>query len=331
MENKKIDFNKTIEAIKNTDNEIRIYSLYKTFVYKKDVSREELDSLFNLIKSKIKNYELFLMIAFNNPPINKLYVFQFINNEVNNLIKSMIISDDKKTELLNFQNEDDVLQGLQLIDTKLGNSIFPEERSKAIIIYLWYVTSNYENLYNSGKISILERAFVLYYNCLNEKNINEYQCDYIPKLLESKIFNKRFNRFYYLFDSQYKENINLKKEKNELIEKNTNLNAILSHKTGELVLQNEQILELKKQVKELEIIKENLNNELKLANGKLQFEENQNQAKLETLKTDIAEGLQSSIQLEIDGIEDVIEFIPDKQREKIQRRLRKIEKRLRRG
>lgn len=74
---------------------------------------------------------------------------------------------------------------------------------------------------------------------------------------------------------------------------------------------------------------EELKKEIELLNGKLQFEENQHKAIVETLLQDCKDSVHDSIMLEVEGIRDLLPRMDERTSEKVARRLSRIEKRLR--
>lgn len=71
-----------------------------------------------------------------------------------------------------------------------------------------------------------------------------------------------------------------------------------------------------------------LENEIALLKGRLEFQQKQEELKISTLQADIKDELRMSIMLEVEGIHDICERLDEKYATKIERRLARIEKRL---
>lgn len=257
--------------------------------------------------------------------------YKFINSKCNKLYFDSLVflTEDKKREIFNYETEEEILHIVKQLDNQLGDNYFSEKRFQLMLIYLWYSTSLLikKDYKLKSKLHLLDKAIIDYTSNTDELADKIYS--YVPREMLKSSFTS-FNNIkavYYKKDEQYNElqeqlqnvksvNSNLSKERQELLQK-TYMNRV-------------QIDELNKQILELNSRIENLEKEKEINEGKLTFERNQNEDRMDNLRNDIIEDLQDSIKLELEGIEDIIENIDERSKTKIERRIRRILKRMER-
>jgi hypothetical protein len=140
-------------------------------------------------------------------------------------------------------------------------------------------------------------------------------------------FNKIYS-IYYTKDVQLKD---LEKKQDILLKINKELNDEKQNLLNKTYLKNVEINKLKSEMVELNKKIECLEKEKDISLGKLDFERNQHESKIDTLRNDIVEDFQGAIKLELDGIEDIIQNIDERSKNKIERRIRRIKKRMERN
>lgn len=208
------------------------------------------------------------------------------------------------------------------------------EHDMAIIAYLWFVLYYRKDVtnFNFNLIKSFEQVFVSYFARIKSNEINDRYTRIVPIALEKKEFRRVFKNFEFLYhdtviNEKKLDNMNVEKsiiiesQKNKIEQlenmrafinkKNKELNEIVIKKDEEITQLNEQILDLK--------------NELKIEKGKQEFEQNSHENQMESLEKDIIKDLTYDLQLDLENIGNILGYIDDERiKTKIMNRLDNI-------
>lgn len=303
---------------------------------KKHITKNELNDSLELICRYLKSADSLMTFLI------KLYVIKlnkennkekikFINEKCNNpFFDSLMSSKEIKKQFSEIKDGNDLFQYLEKIDTQLGNNYFEEERSRYILIYLWFITTYKLVSVNAdiNKVRDFDRIFIRFAS--NEDAYSKKEYSFVPAELSNVKFTN-FNMIYSMYYNQDQRLNDLEMKYNDVKVKAKNIEKERQQLLNKTYQNRVEINQLKESINLLNERIEQLEKEKEISLGKLDFERNQSELKIDTLRNDIVEGFQDSIKLELEGIEDIIENIDERSKIKIERRIRRIKQRMERN
>lgn len=216
---------------------------------------------------------------------------------------------------------------LNCVNEKNKSVIEGKDKNQDIIIvnylYLAILIRGYQNSPSHGVnlFVMMERAFVECYLSNPEKSAEKAVSLFVPKALLNKNSSSMLSSLHYLY-SEYKKNCtSLEKKYEEQISENIRLkNTIKSSQEVQEQLNSEIVL-LKDEIAREKIKAEEIETERKKAEDRIKFENNRFEMQSKSMKEGIVGKYKSVLGLEIEGIEDVLEYVPEQVRDAIQERL----------
>lgn len=194
------------------------------------------------------------------------------------------------------------------------------------IAYIWLVQNCKEyRTYDIWKtILTIEKSFVELLRTEEEKDIKDCILKSVPKAIANNTYKKKFLNSSYLY-------IDDRKKLTELEENNTNLKKTIGILISEKAMQSEKIEILNKKKTELETElssvnaeRERLTDELVSEKNMMNFEINRFEQLYISKKKGLMSEVESVIGLEIEGIEEIAYILPERDKERILRRVRRI-------
>ena len=198
------------------------------------------------------------------------------------------------------------------------------------IAYIWLVQSCKEyRIFEYWKMTtIIEKVFVELFRSDKEKDLKDCILKSIPKAIANKTYRKQFLNTSYLYIEDQKKLKELCKNK-----------VALEKTVGVLMLENraqgEKIESLEKKISELETAlastnaeREQLKEEIVLKDNMLKFEKNRFEQQFISKEKNLMSEVENVIGLEIEGIEGIADRLPEKERERILRYIRRIRERI---
>lgn len=170
---------------------------------------------------------------------------------------------------------------------------------------------------------VIEKCFVETFRS-TEKRVKEYVCKYVPKAIIKRNFESSFYELSFLYhdindeiETRDKRIKNLTLEKNKLTAACASKNITIESKSQEISQLQEALMATKMKVEQLE-------KELVSKDKMLEYERNKYSEQYNTKAGNLLEELEQNIGIELQGIEDVAERLPEREREKILRKIKKI-------
>ena len=287
-------FDKAVDAAKD-DGWIFVYEIYSRFYY----------------RDKVKYFDeiVFLIKSFIEPIISQAIEI----NELNHLI-SNIASQECSGK---------IKQLWETIDESIN------ENNSAKILSLWYLylIIKVKEIYRSDFQKILNVALRSFLSFFGKEDKLDPLCVKELKGFDGK--EKYIHKFFnltFLFEGT-------DVEINELKTTITENREIISAKIYEIKQLNSEVETLQKLVadktetiennlKEIEQLKQDVSK----SDNRNDYDRNLYEQKFISLKRNLVEKLKKDLRLEIEGLEDIAETLTDIQREKIQRRIARIDK-----
>lgn len=292
-------------------------------------SPEEIESLFDVCVSKAgENDWKFLLEVFSRlfykydltkkKPVNtilfglyKTIVKKFGDGLDENALKNVVVSHDP-------------VAIKDLAETLESSAKFGEEEFLALLFMLLMLTCNRLSSNRDFDILLIERCIFERYSTRNPKD--KYCIKIIVNALKGPNARSDLYPFVGLYEGASQEISQLEGEReklsNRLAEQGAKIQSLLSDLAD---LQN-KIRDLNAEVDSKETHIVSLEKELNAKIDQNEFNENLYQKQYETLKRSFVKSLKKNIQLELQGIEDLTEILPDGTKSKIQRRLNNIYK-----
>ena len=331
-------FDKIKEQLKKETDETKSIKIFINFLNKNSLTGEQVAELFNLVKSSSTNIIMSLLKIYLHMKNNQLALINIINEELSNIMNYVAIGENQLKNIGSYNDEKTAYLSIRLLDERIGNEhqIIDTREKKLAFIYLWFVTEDkfYNSSSTSMKASVFERAYIKYFASVNDTTFRKYQCSFIPMFLEKTKPIEYMNKMYYLFYGMDNE-IELQKQLNdELVKNNNYLNTELTNKRNTNISLEQKVNELELMIDNLKILNEELTKKNKQLQANLVGENLKNEEILKTLKRDIYDDLEVSVILEVEGIQNIIDTfpnIPDRAKVKIDRALRRIEKKFKKG
>ena len=202
-----------------------------------------------------------------------------------------------------------------------------KEKNRDIIIvnylYLAILIREYQNNPSHGVnlFVMMERAFVECYLLNPEKSAEKAVSLFVPKALLNKNPSSMLSSLHYLY-SEYKKNyISLENKFEEQVSENIRLKDAIKASRGIQEELNFEIVSLKEEIASEKIKAEEIETERKKAEDRIKFENNRFEMQSKSMKEGIVGKYKSVLGLEIEGIEDILEYVPYQVRDAIQERL----------
>ena len=340
-ENQKL-FSELTEKMKNEISSKKVphkVVLDAYLTYKKNYPKEN-EILIKLIKDGVNYY-----------PNNEMNIYLSIYEDmklkkysIDCILKYILNRCEQRLEKLNFKKpvEEDIL-GLANKEEKLSNMFFnvidkivrnnkvlheSHDENIESVIYL-YLALKIELcikslLLRNKLLLIMERVFVGYF-IDGYYDIQQKMLGYcIPNALMSKKCQALFASYSYLYDD-------INKKYYQLLKNIKEKDRQIMYLRKEIEFKNEKISDEAKKVKKITAecnqLKENydiLKVEENNTKERMEYEKNNYEVKYQSKVKGLMEQYEHRLGLELDGIEDIIEYIPDKARESIQRRIERI-------
>lgn len=293
--------------------------------------------LFPEVKFKILTYAYAILKANSSSnPVIQAFILDKCIDKLQNLgckFSCETISNDIKEIVGNGNDESENIKlFIRDILNKNSNSNNDKEKSDTIlsIIYLFLANS----IEITEKVSIkqkhllweMEQAFVE--ECLSPEgnDLKSSICCDIPKYLAKGKIKKPFSSMSYLY-YDYKEKY---QTLNDEVKRNR---ESITYLNNQIKQKNEIISNLESENKALNEENEKLNTQIRMitaekeeAEDRLEFEKNRIERQYKSQNQGLAKEFNSTVGLEIDGIEDILEFASDDLKNAIQERLDRMRK-----
>lgn len=196
----------------------------------------------------------------------------------------------------------------------------------AVAILYMYIIMSCE-IYSPSRFDdnsfIVEKCFVETFRS-TEKKSKEYIRRCVPKAIARKIFESSFYELSFLYHDINDEIETKDKRINALISDRNKLVADNISKDKIIESKSQEILQLQETLKDTKMEVEQLEKDLVAKDKMLKYEKNKYSEQYNTKAGNLLEELERNIGLELQGIEDVAERLPDREREKILKRIKKI-------
>lgn len=198
------------------------------------------------------------------------------------------------------------------------------------ISYIWLVQNckEYRIFEYWKKIALIEKVFVELLRSEKEKDLRDCILKSIPKAIANKTYRKQFLNSSYLYIEDQKKLRELEKKRSTL---ESTVGTLLSEKHA----QGEKIESLNKKIFELETALsstraecEQLQADLVLKGNMLNFEKNRFEQQFISKEKNLMSEVESIIGLEIEGIEEIAYRLPEREQDRILRRIRRIRERI---
>ena len=271
---------------------------------------------------------------------SNIYVESFIMRECIDYMNSIGYNLSNDT----IENEFDILlhkknSEAESIETFIKEYLVKIKENKTIgknfyeiffIVYIFLavmIENKYKiDLKRNEMLLIMEQAIVEEIVKITDKNIRSSICHDIPQYLAKRKVEKPFSSMSYLY-YDYKEknkilNAEVKKHQDSIAYLNNMLkqkNEKITNLEFDLEAINEENEKLKAQIQAITAEKEE-------AEDRLEFEKNRIERQYKSQNQGLAKEFNSTIGLEIDGVEDILEFASDDLKNAIQERLDRMRK-----
>lgn len=193
------------------------------------------------------------------------------------------------------------------------------------ILYMHIVLNckEYSSMAFYDNLFLLEKCFVETFRS-SKKRVNDCIGNCVPKAISKNTFQNAFFDLSFLY-----HDINSEIEERDKIIKN--LTDIKNHLVSECSLKNSEIQSnyqeislLKNDLESSKVKIEQLEKELVSKSNLLEYEKNKYSEQYNTKARNLLEELEQNIGIELQGIVDVAERLPDREKEKILKQIRKI-------
>ncbi len=275
---------------------------------------------------------LHIFADMNSKGISNQHIFAYILNEC---IEKLNIIGYEKSDMTDFDEiihlKDSVPESLsyffECVDNK--NKSVKEGKEKnndiKIVSYLYLsilIINNQKSLSNSVILFVMmERAFIEHYLISPEKSAEKSVGQCVPRALLSNNYSSDLASLYYLY-SDYKKNCkDLKKENDELKYENTKIKDTLNINKKKIEDLNSEIDALNTEISHEKNKAEEYETERQNAEDRLKFENNRFEMQTKSIKEGIAGKYKNILGLELEGIEDILDYVSEQARDAIQERL----------
>ncbi len=201
---------------------------------------------------------------------------------------------------------------------------FGEEEFLALLFMLLMLTCNRLSSNRDSDILLIERSIFELYGTGNSKD--KYFIKTIVNALKGSNVRSDLYPLVGLYEGASQEILQLEEEREKLSNRLTEQDAKIQSLLSELSALQNKIRNLNAGIDEKDARIVSLENELQEITDRSEYKEILYKKQYETLKKSFVKNLKKSIQLELQGIEDLTESLSDSTRSKIQRRLDNIYK-----
>lgn len=251
---------------------------------------------------------------------NVLEGFGFDTTNINTIGKELCSSDNPDKLIIDF---------ITATIKAINKTEFTKEDALAIS-YIWLVMSCKEyRIFEYWKAIIaIERVFVLHFRSEKDKDIKDCVSKSIPKAIANKMYEKQFLNISYLY-TDYESKINeLSEKKNSLKETVHNLISENKAQSETIASLSSKVAELESEIEKLQVECTTTKEELVLKDNMVKFEKNKFEQQFIGKEKNLMAEVENVIGLEIEGIEGIANRLPDKERERILRYIRRIKERI---
>ena len=235
-------------------------------------------------------------------------------NTINTIGKTACVNKNAEESIKAFIN--DGMKKLNLIEVS--------KNSAMSVLYLWLIIQSKEfsqiEFVKAG--TIIDKCFVELFR--TKKDMRDFVSNKVPKAISNERYEKEFLGLSYLYlDSCEKmaeitqKNDELTFAINQLSDKKGECDKTISELKETKLLLEEKIVSMNKEI-------ENLKEKLVSTENLLKYEKNKYEQQYVTKASSLLDELEEHIGIELQGIEDVAERLPDREREKILRKIKKI-------
>lgn len=207
-----------------------------------------------------------------------------------------------------------------------------QQKDIKILIYLYYAIAFDTEILEFDYYIDFERAFLEYFGNVTPNKVKEKVGKSIPSCLIRGSTKSMIDLCYLYFGTMDKIS-SLESENKKTTETNNILKESIKDRNEEINLLQNKIAELNHLLieKDNNIVKcqndiDNLNKEIEVQKGKTEYNKNILNQQLDTLEDDIKKDILSRISIELNSIYDISTILDEKNAQRIQRRLEKINK-----
>ncbi len=172
----------------------------------------------------------------------------------------------------------------------------------------------------------MERTFVEEAISLPGKDLKSLTCSVIPEYLAKGKMDKSFSSMCYLYYDFKLESQELQKKVSKQLGEITQLKETIDKKDAVLSSSKERIESLIEVNRQLNDAVQTANNEKEEAEDRLEYETNRIELQYRSQNQGLAKKYKDILGLEIDGIEDIVPFLPDDARDAVQERVDRMRK-----
>lgn len=324
-----------VKELYNKGNQEQYSKLIANAIEKLKLSKDDLLMFLNIVFEKITDENaviIFFILCLS-------YQYKYVANMRDFLIdKSYVFVDEYIIDELlmnsNNFNSNNLNRFIEIIfnNLKTKNKNISAQDSFILIISILKLVHNSGNrMYKDKTILNIERELVEFfykkYNHNSDVKIENYVAgDIMGQQIKDETFVKNLIKYVYLYNGLSEKNElleianqNLIEDKNSLSYKIANMNIIIESLNEQLIDKDNQILAINNELSQA-------HDDRNKAENRLSFEKNKYEQGFLSMQANLLDSLKSDLQLEIEGIENIIELLPDEKKAKILRRLRRIEK-----
>jgi len=316
----------------------KTFEIFIDLINFKLLDADKIIIFFDLVRTKFdENWILFLLKTYRN--LGKLssklhsqtymYIHQYCKQILVDLEINTKHADEDFIREISIEEMEEFFKNVEksIREKRLGYKF--NNHKVAMLCYLWIMICNnvhYSTNY-SDKLIPIERAFIEFFSKFSDdKNrIETYCCKRIVDALEKSDFDSNIKNYGYLYyDTTHQINV-LNKNISSYKTANFELKNRIEQKENQIRDQQHKIVTLETQI----TIQNELINKTQTEKNKVEdmfdFEINKIEKQFETLKKGLFTDFRKSINLELEGIRDIIDFVNASDKSKIERRLNRIE------
>lgn len=337
------DFSKWVESIQweskeylyNKGNQEYVYKLLSNSLEKLKLEKDCIYEVLKYIVSQSTvetKYIVYFLLSMASMYKSSLTLRKFLIDYTYEFLDNFTVDKLKESNISTFENEMYyIIQNIDLMLLVKDNGISQHDSCLMNYAIIKNFINSINRTYKDKTTILLERNLVEYY-CKKNNESSDYKydkyllSDLMGQSIKDDTFSKNLVKYLYLYDGlsekikELKEiNINLINDKNDLVNRIDHL-KIKNADLETIIIEKDKIIQAIKY--ELSQEKQDKN----AAENRLGFEKNKYEQGYNTLKSSLLDSLKSSLELEIEGIEDIIEFIPEEKKNKILKRLKRINK-----
>lgn len=202
-------------------------------------------------------------------------------------------------------------------------------QNSALICYIFIASNSYNYMYKNDFTLLLERRIIDYFtsNYGDKKDIklmNFFPNSILGNRVKNDSFIASLKGYNYLYDGLDEKNELLEQQRNTLLSQKDSLNERINQQNQIVLNLNAELIEKEQNIKKLNAIISDLQDNNSVLEIKLENEKNNMMDGYEDMKHALISSLKKDLSYEFEGIEDIIEYVQEDKRARIQKRIDRI-------